>query len=103
MSGTGHILSSSLLICVIGVWLETPSMVVQVSCISQFAFCCISPTFVFGGRSINPFMDRGDTFPLMFAKLVMQATEHPCKMMEGMRLRFVHCAAGNILLHLGVY
>ena len=42
---------------------------------------------------VTPLMDHRNTFPLMFGSLVMQATQLPCKIMEGTRLRFVHCAA----------
>ena len=35
--------------------------------------------FVFGGRSITPFMDHGNMFPLMFKRLVMQAFQLPRK------------------------
>ena len=43
-------------------------------------------------------MDRGNTFPLIFGKLMMEKTRLPCTMMEGMRLRFVHCVVKSIAL-----
>ena len=47
----------------------------------------------FGGRSVTPLMDHENTFPVMFGRLLMQETPLLHKMTEGMRLRFVHCAA----------
>ena len=44
-------------------------------------------------------MDHEDTFPGMFGTVLMQATQLPCKMMEWMRLAFVHCAAKSIPSH----
>ena len=58
-------------------------MVVHMSSINQFIFCCILHNFVFGGRSAAPYMHCGNTFPLMLGKLLMQATWLPHKMMEG--------------------
>ena len=57
-------------------------------------FVKILSNFVFRG-SVSPpsLMDRGNTFPLMFETLLMQATLPPHKMVQRMRLRFVHCAA----------
>ena len=48
---------------------------------------------------LPPLMFRGNTFPLIFGKLLMLANQLPCKMMEGMRLRFVHCAATSTSPH----
>ena len=42
--------------------------------------------------SITPLMYHGNMLPLMFRKLLMQATQLPYKMMEGMTLGFVYCA-----------
>ena len=42
----------------------------------------------------DPLLDHGNKFPLMFGILMMiEATRLPRKIMEGMRLVFVHCAA----------
>ena len=36
---------------------------------------------------------------LMFGRLLMEATEPPCEMTEGMRLRFAHCATSSTPPH----
>ena len=41
-------------------------------------------------------------FPLMFGTLLMQATQLPCKIMEWMRLTFVHCAPRSTPPHVVV-
>ena len=46
------------------------------------------------GAGLSPsIMDYGNAFPLMFGRLLIQATQLPHKTMEGMRLRLVHSAA----------
>ena len=62
-------------------------MVVQMSCINQSVSWCILHNFVFEGRYPTPLLGHGNTFPLMFGRLLVQATQQPCKMMEEMRLR----------------
>ena len=42
---------------------------------------------------ITPFRERGNTFPFMVRRLLMQATQLPRKMMKGVRLSLVHRAA----------
>ena len=44
-------------------------------------------------------MDHRSTFPLMFGKVLTQATQLPRKMMEWMRLMFVHCASRSTPAH----
>ena len=61
MGGAGHGLSNGLLICGIGAWLET--LAVQMNYINQFVYCCVLRDFEFGGRSVPPFMDWGNTLP----------------------------------------
>ena len=56
-------------------------------------------SFVFRGRSVTPHMDHENTFPIMCGRLLVQASQLPCKMMEGTMLRFVHCAARSTSPH----
>ena len=74
------------------------------SCISQSVFCCILHNIAFGGpfppfQSVTPFMDHGNKFLLVFRRLLMLATQLLHKLMEGMWLTFVHCAARSTPPH----
>ena len=77
MPGIRHCLSNWLIIC--GIWGLVRNVVwrVQMICTGQVTFCCILHNFVFGGRSVTPLMDTGNTFPLS----LLQAAQQPRKMM----------------------
>ena len=59
-------------------------------------FCIFDALLYLEAGLIDPPMDCGNTFPLMMKgydeKRLMQATQLPRRIMEGMRLGSLHCA-----------
>ena len=90
-SGIGHTLSSCLLGCGIGVWLEILlgkfGVATLMSCTSQSVFCCILHNFAFRGKSVTPVTDHRSMSRLMSG--LTKATWPPRKMRQRMRQKCV--------------
>ena len=53
------------------------------------------PLTVMEADLLTPLTAHGNMLRLAFGRLLMQATQLPHTMMEGIRLRFAHCAASS--------